>query len=199
MTKYILNSGGLRSNPENATKFINEMVNGLSKNPHILFCFFAEKREDWEEKFNNYTKRFIGWLSSEVEPTFELAFPNRFIEQVKKVDAIYIHGGDDHLLMYWLRQFHLKEMFKDKIVATNSASSDVLSKYFWTCDWRQCMDGLGILPIKFIPHYKSDWGSDDPRGPIDWDKAYDELKEYGEKDLPIYAPEAANYEVFEVE
>lgn len=51
------------------------------------------------------------------------------------------------------------------------------------------MDGLGILPIKFLAHYKSDFGASDPRGPIDWEKAYDELSKYGDTSLPIHALE----------
>jgi len=57
------------------------------------------------------------------------------------------------------------------------------------------MDGFGILPIKFLPHFKSSFGHDDPRGPIDWDKAYEELKNYKE-DLPIYALEEGEFKVF---
>ena len=59
------------------------------------------------------------------------------------------------------------------------------------------MEGLGIFPIKFLAHFKSKYGEDDPRGPIDWDKAYAELKEYGEKDLPIYALEEGDWKYFE--
>ena len=46
---------------------------------------------------------------------------------------------------------------------------------------------MGILPIKFIPHYQSDFGRDDPRGPIDWAKAYQELAAFGDRSLPISA------------
>ena len=59
------------------------------------------------------------------------------------------------------------------------------------------MDGLGILPIKFLAHFKSDFGGDDPRGPIDWDNSYEELKAYQDKDLPIYALKEGEYKVFE--
>ena len=59
------------------------------------------------------------------------------------------------------------------------------------------MDGLGILPIKFIPHYKSNWGSDDPRGSIDWEAALRELEEYGDASLPIHALEEGEYIVIE--
>ena len=169
----------------------------LGNNPKILFSFFAEKRENWELKHEEYTKGFSDALSSEVKPEFELAFPDRFEEQISRADALYIHGGDDHLLLYWLSQFDLPKIWVDKVIATNSASSNILSKHFWTCDWRQRFDGFGILPIKFISHYQSDYGSDDPRGPIDWGKAYEELKNYGDQSLPIYALEEGEFKVFE--
>jgi len=198
MTKYILNSGGLKNNPAKAVKFYNEVIKGLGNKPCILYCFFAEKRENWEEKYKKYTEGLLELIDKDIKPIFELAFPDKFVEQVERCDVINIHGGDDHLVQYWLKKFDLQEIFRDKVVATNSASSNALSKYFWTCDWRQCMDGLGILPIKFIPYYKSDWGKDDPRGSIDWEKAYQEFSEYGEKDLPVYALEEGNYIIFEI-
>jgi hypothetical protein len=55
------------------------------------------------------------------------------------------------------------------------------------------MDGLGILPMKFIAHYKSSYGGNDPRGPIDWDKAYSELSKYGDTSLPIHALEEGHF------
>jgi hypothetical protein len=73
----------------------------------------------------------------------------------------------------------------------------MLATHFWTCDWRLCLDGLGILPIKFIPHYESDFGADDPRGPIDWQKAYDELAVYGDTSLPIHALTESEFIVLE--
>lgn len=59
------------------------------------------------------------------------------------------------------------------------------------------MDGLGILPIKFIPHYTSDFGSGGSRGTVNWDNAYKELEEYGDKSLPIHALEEGDYIVIE--
>ena len=198
MTKYVVNSGGLKNNPEKAVEYFGEIVKDLGNNPHILMCFFAEKREHWEDKFKKHTDSFLRLASKDIKPNFSLAMPDKFTDQVADCDATYIHGGDDHLVQYWLRQFDLVEIFKGKVVATNSASSDALSESFWPCDWRYCMKGLGILPIKFIPHYKSDWGKDDPRGPIDWNKAYRDLSEYGDKEVPIYALEEGEFIVFEV-
>lgn len=198
MTKYVLNSGGLNNNIPGARRFIAELLKGLGENPQILFCFFAEKREDWEEKFPKFKQGFNNWAPSGVNATFELAFPETFVAQVSSSDVIYLYGGDDFLLQYWLTQFDLARIWDGKVVGTISASSDALSEYFWPCDWRECKQGLGILPIKFIPHYKSNFGKDDPRGPVDWESAYRELEEYGDSDLPIFALKEGEFKVFEV-
>ncbi len=198
MTKYVLNSGGLKNKIPGAKKFVAELVKGLGENPKVLFCFFAEKRENWEGKYPAYVEGFKEWAPAGIDISFELAWPDTFEEQVARNDVTYIHGGDDHLLLYWLRQFDLPKTWEGKVVGTNSASSDALSVSFWTCDWRQCKDGLGILPIKMIPHFNSEYGNDDPRGPINWEKARAELAAYGDANLPIYALKEGEFEVFEV-
>ena len=196
MTKYVLNSGGLRNNPEAAKRYFAEVTKDLGETPKILLCFFAQPREDWETKFADVVEN-SKTLMSGINPVFEMALPDKFEEQMENTDVVYMSGGDDHLLLYWLKQFDIPRAWDGKVVATNSASSDILSKHFWTCDWRQLMDGLGILPIKFIPHYKSDWGIDDPRGLIDWEAAYKELEGYGDTSLPIHALKEGEYIVIE--
>lgn len=198
MTKYVVNSGGLRGNPEKMAEFFTEVVDGLGDAPKVLMCFFAEPREDWEKSFESFKKYFESSLDENITPVFELAFPDEFEQQCKNADAIYIHGGDDYLLRYWMDKFNVSVIWKDRTIGTNSASSSILATSYWTCDWRQCFDGFGVLPIKFIPHFNSEFGSDDPRGPIDWQVAKDELAEYGDKSLPIYALEEAEYVVFNV-
>lgn len=187
MTKYVLNSGGIKNQPELKKKFHQELINGLDGTPKFLLCNFAQGREYWEIKFQGYSDAIVEDMPDGVIPTFTLAMPNDFIEQCRQANVIYFHGGDDHLLKYWMSQFDMVSMFKDKVVATNSASSNMLATHYWTCDWRQCGDGFGVAPIKFIPHYQSNFGNDDPRGPIDWQKAYDKLAAYGNTSLPIYA------------
>lgn len=198
MTKYVLNSGGIRNQPELKKQFHQELVKGLGKNPKFVLCNFAQGREYWESKFQGYADSITEDMPEGVQPSFALAIPDKFVKQCGQADVIYFQGGDDNLLQYWMKQFDLAKLFTDKVVATNSASSDMLSTHFWTCDWRQCMDGLAVLPIKFIPHFESAFGADDPRGPIDWQKAYDELKAYGDTSLPIHALKEGEYKVFEV-
>lgn len=199
MTKYVLQSGGIKRQPELKKQFHQELVKNLDNNPKFLLCNFAQGREYWEVKFQGYSDAIAEDVPEGMKPSFELAIPVDFVEQCKQADVIYIHGGDDHLLQYWMKQYDHKTLFKDKVVAGNSAGSDMIATHHWTCDWRACADGLGILPIKFIPHYQSDFGDADPRGPIDWQKAYDELAAYGDTSLPIHALKEGEYIVMEKE
>lgn len=193
MTKYVLNSGGLKNQQEKTKQFLAEIVKDLGSHPKILLCFFAAGREYWETKFAEHSARFGSMAPQGVELSFELAFPDTFEDQIQKSDAIMIQGGDDHLLKYWLSKFDIPKIWAGKVVAGSSAGSDVLCESYWTCDWRHCMNGLGIVPIRFIPHYKSTFGATDPRGPIDWDVAYKELSEYGDTSLPIHALQEGDY------
>jgi peptidase E len=198
MTKYILNSGGLNNHPDKIARFNREIVRGLGQSPRILLCYFATPRELWEEKFLTQSDKFQKSMDRGVNPKFELAIPDQFEEQIKNSDVVIIHGGDDNLLLSYLKNYNLPTIWQDKVVVGSSAGSDALVKYFWTCDWRQVKEGLGILPIKFIPHYKSRYGEDDPRGPIDWTKAYKKLEAYGDKSLPIHALEEGDFIILEV-
>lgn len=197
MAKYVLNSGGIKNRPKLKKQFHLELIKGFSDNPKFVLCNFAQGREYWESKFQAYVDSIVEDLPDGVKPSFELAIPNTFNEQCKLANVIYFHGGDDHLLKYWMEQFDLADLFTNKVVATNSASSDMLAKSYWTCDWRDCADGFGVLPIKFIPHYQSSFGENDPRGPIDWQKAYDDLAKYGDTNLPIHALEEGQFIVIE--
>jgi len=197
MTKYVINYGNVSGNFEKAKTFFVEVLKGLSNEPKILLCFFAVGREYWETKFAEKSELLPSFFPQNIHPKFIMAMPDSFERQCAESDVIYIQGGDDYLVQYWLEQFDLAKIWDGKVVATSSASSHALSKEFWTCDWRQCKEGMGILPIKFLAHYKSEYGATDPRGPIDWKRAYKELEEYGDKSLPIYALKEGEFEVFE--
>ena len=195
-TKFVLQSGGVSNHPAKRAVFHKELVAGMEGKVRFLLCAFAQGRELWEGRFPDYQDGIAGDMPDEIQPEFELAMPEKFAEQCRAADVIYMHGGDDHLVQYWRKQFDLTTLFDQKVVSVNSASSNALATASWTCDWRAVIDGLGVLPIKFIPHYKSDWGEDDPRGPIDWEAAYQDLKSYGD-DLPIHALEEGDFVVIE--
>jgi peptidase E len=146
-------------------------------------------------KYKNYDKHLKESVNLKLET--KMAMPTKFVEQCQWADVIIIAGGDDELLQHWMLKFNIPKIWEGKVVTGLSAGADFLVNSFYTSDWRVVKEGLGIFPIKFIPHYKSDFGKDDPRGPVDWKKAYEELENYGDKSLPIYALEEGDFVVFE--
>lgn len=197
MTKYILQSGGLVGHPELKRKFHREVVKGLSGDIKILLCNFAQKREEWEPKFEGYCQSILKDMPDDVRPTFELAMPDTFVDQIQACDVLYCHGGDNDLIEYRMSKYKLPDIWEGKIVSVNSASSQMLSAAYYTNDWRLCRTGFGILPIKFIPHYMADPNPLDPRGPVDWPKVYEDLAAYGDTSLPIHALKEGEFVVIE--
>ena len=55
-------------------------------------------------------------------------------------------------------------------------------------------EGFGLLPIKFIPHWRSNSGIDDYLN-FDWDEGLQDLKDYRE-DLPVYTLAEGEFMVF---
>ena len=197
MTKYVLNSGSVGRYPKKARAYWAEVLSGLGPAPKVLLTFFTQKREDWESGFSKLSKAIQEFAPQGVDLEFEMAFPETFVAQIKNSEVVYIPGGDDNLCRFYLSQFDLPAVWDGKVVGLNSASSNMISTHFWTCDWRRLFDGLGILPIKFIAHFDSDYGADDPRGPIDWGKATRELEAYGDESLPVHALPEGDYIVIE--
>lgn len=197
MTTYVLNSGGWRNYPDRAKEFFAEVFKNSGNNPKVLVCLFAMPRDEWDVKYDQNIERIRKVLPEGIAPTFTLAEPASFPAQVMAADIVYITGGVDQLVLHWLKQFDLAKIFEGKTVATSSASSHALSTHFWSADWRMCLDGLGILPIKFLAHFKSAYGSTDKRGPIDWDAAKAELEKCGDPKLPIHAMEEGRFVVLQ--
>lgn len=197
MTKYVIQSGGLKTHPQAARKYFAELLKGLGTKPKLLWCFFATLPDDPEIRFVKYPQMYERKYPEGVKPVHKNAQIETFEEQVKESDAIYIHGGEMEPLYDVLKNYDLKTLFDGKSVGTNSASSMILAQNTWSCSSRKVTDGLDIFPFKFIAHYKSHYGSDDPRGPIDWQRAYDELAAYGDTSLPIHALEEGEFIVME--
>jgi hypothetical protein len=198
MAKYILNSGGLKTHPEKAKKYFKELVAGLGNKPKILWCFFATLPDDCNDRFAKYTEMYKDYFPENVKPIHINADIESFEEQVKNADAIYFHGGKIKPLQDILEKYDLEKLFKGKNIGTNSASSMVLCKYAWSCDERKVFKCLNLFPIKFIAHYDSSYGSEDKRGPINWNKAIDDIKNFSDAELPIYALKEAEFIIFTI-
>ncbi len=89
MTKYVLNSGGIKNQPARKKLFHREIVKDLSGTPKFLLCNFAQGREYWNVKFRSYCDTVAEDMPEGVTPSFELAMPVDFVEQCRRADVIY--------------------------------------------------------------------------------------------------------------
>ena len=192
-TKYILVGGYIHKAKDQGKSFCEELIKGFDETPiKILDCMFARKKESWNESFEKdriFFERFINNFE------LELADPERFTEQVKNSNIIYLRGGYTTPLIELLSKDKswIKEL-DGKVLAGTSAGGDAIAKYYCVLKNNRIGDGLGLLPIKFIPHWKSDYSDDEVRD-IDWDSELEKLKKY-EDELPIYTLSEGEFKVF---
>jgi hypothetical protein len=200
VTKYILNGGGIRNVSDEGKALSTEMLKGLGDKPKVLLCFFAQPEELWQEKYDEWTRRIAACVP-EVAPEFGMSTVRDFDEQSKQFDALFVYGGETEPLVDRLKQAgDIKELLaRFKVVNGLSAGAIMLSACSWSCDTRKVAEGQGIVPVKTLVHYMSKtYGMDDPRRPIDWQKAYDELAQYGDATLPIYKLHEGESAIFEL-
>lgn len=157
-TKYILHGG---FNPgqteEDNNKFYGEILKDASEGAKILLVCFAKDTE----RVPTATAKVIAEFNKnkwQKQLTFEIASEESFVEQVKSADVIYLHGGRTLKLLDTLKRFpNLKELFNGKTVAGESAGANVLAKFCYSPSADEAIEGLGILPIKVIPHYSEEY------------------------------------------
>jgi len=121
--------------------------------------------------------------------------PEKFTEQVKNSDVIFLRGGYTQQLFDLLNKdtSWIKEL-NGRVLAGTSAGAEVIAKYYYVLSTPRTGDGFGLLPIKFVPHWKSEYFDDSTQN-IDWERAMKELKDYKEE-LPIYALIEGEFKVF---
>ncbi len=194
MTKYILAGGRVHVAPDNGKAFINELIKGFSHKPvKILVCLFAVPKEQWQEKFNGDQEYFSKFIS---DFELELADENIFTKQVKRSDVIFLRGGHTRPLMDLLtKNIDWLQELNGKVFAGTSAGAEAISKYYFVTKTNRNGEGLGLLPIKFIPHWKSTYFDDEPQN-IDWDKLYSDFKNYKE-DLELIVLKEGEFKVIE--
>jgi peptidase E len=194
MTKYILVGGYVHKALDGGKAFCEELIKGFKNKPvKILDCMFARKIEAWDETLERdqvFFKKFVKDFE------LELADPNNFTEQVKHSDIIYLRGGHTQLLMELLsKNLDWTKELNGKVLAGTSAGGDVIAKYYTVLKTKRIGEGLSLLPIKFIPHWDSDY-SDEEASNINWKEELNKIKHYKE-DLPIYTLKEGQFKVFD--
>jgi len=156
MTKYILH-GGYISNPSESNKqFFAEMVKDSDNQVTILCVYFAREKQEWSQLFEQDKKLFLERAKFKQPPKFILAQdnPEKFIQQIRDSDTIYMRGGKDFYLIEFMKSIkNLKQLLKNKIVGGSSMGAYVIAKYYYSNDEDRLREGRGLLPIKVFAHY----------------------------------------------
>ena len=196
MTKYILIGGYIHEAPDGGASFCEELVKIVGDRPiRILDCLFARPQDVWNERFSD-DKNFFLKHSSYFK--LELASPERFLEQMKDSDILFFEGGIPRLLISTLDGVGDWYQYLDgKILVGSSGGAGAICKYYGVGKTMNIGEGLGLLPIKIIPHWKSesDYGRDKN---IDWDSLLEKLKRYKEE-LKIVTIKEGEYTIIENE
>ena len=192
MTKFILVGGYVKKAPDGGAAFCDELVRGFEDPVKILVCMFARRREVWEEAFAGDIDFFRSRLPNKILD-IQLAENGRLSEQVQWADVVFFRGGSSHELVDALKaegdwMLHTE----DKTIAGTSAGADALSKYYFGLDTKEVREGMGLLPVKVIPHFRSDYHGWE----FDWDAALKELAGYRE-DLLVFALGEGEFRVVE--
>ncbi len=194
MTKYILVGGYIHRATDGGKAFCEELIKGVESKPvKILDCMFARSRDSWEEKIQEDTIFFSKFIK---DFELELAQPEIFVEQVKRSDVIFLRGGETRPLIdalskdpSWIQELN------GKVLAGSSAGGDVIAKYYAVGKTgRTSGEGLGLLNVKFIPHWESDTFKEYG---ISWDELLKGLKEHKEN-LPVYTVKEGEFKTFEI-
>lgn len=155
MTKYILHGGANKYDTDDNKNFFREIVTSLSDSAIILVVCYMMEGKNWNEVLEIDKKIFANVAP---EKNLNLILANEetstFLNQIKKADAIYMHGGNTHILKEYLDKIpDLENIWKDKVIAGTSAGALVLGKYYYENDDSTYNIGLGIFPFKLFCHY----------------------------------------------
>lgn len=191
MTKYILIWGRISKAPDGGKSFCEELIKWIKNKPiKILDCMFASPENSWAEKHkrnNTFFSKYINDFKS------ELANPLKFIEQIKDSDIVFLNWWIPRQLISLIGNLSdFKSSLNEKIIAGSSGGADAICKYYGVGKTSNIGEGIRLLPIKFIPHWKSDY---DLWLDVDWDGLKNKLKYYKE-DLPIITLKEWEFKVF---
>lgn len=189
-TKYILVGGYPRKAIDGGRAFVEVLVADFEEPVKIVDCLFARPVENWSKAFAEDQEFFARYLPDK-KLKFQLADPDKFTEQVRWADAVYIRGGEtDTLISLLNKNTGWQKELDGKTLAGSSAGADAIAKYYYDLDDLELQEGIGLLPVKVLVHYRSDYNALN----VNWDKAYSELKDYKEN-LPILPLAEGQFEV----
>ena len=189
-TKYILVGGHPWKAHDGGRGFCAETVKGFSEPIKILECMFARPKEVWE-KLLSEDKHFFATHLPGKRIEFQVADERSFIEQIEWAHILYLKGGTTEQLVRALaRSDRWRRGLNGKTIAGSSAGANAIAKYYYSLDGLALRNGLGLLPVKVLVHYRSDYNAPN----VNWDKALNELKNYKE-DLSVLTLAEGQFDV----
>lgn len=154
MTKIILHGGYSMHADERNNAFYREMLASVPRHDaNVLVAYFAKDEGDAMAKFPREQQRFLDNAEGK-SLSIRLATQENFINEIKDADILYLGGGKSLRLLNLLKSYpDFKNAIKGKVVAGESAGANVLSKYFYSKTEGGVFEGLGVVPIRFCPHF----------------------------------------------
>ncbi len=157
-TKFILYGGfnPAETKPNNSA-FSKEILKDAPENAKVLVVPFAKEIDRILPTLERVSLE-LNENKSQENIIIESATEDSFIKQLEWADVIYFQGGSTAKLLETLKQFpNLDQFLVNKTVAGDSAGGNVLCAYFYTPRTDSVSEGLGVLPVKMIPHFKQEY------------------------------------------
>jgi hypothetical protein len=184
MKKIILSGGYYHKAYDGGKSFCDAMVQDIHSRPiKVLDCLFGRSHDTWEQKIRD-DEQFFSKNIENVE--LVIASPENFIEQIEHTDILFFQGSRPEDMMSILDTIPgWEKVLDNKVIVGSSGGASLLAKYFGvgksTSGQPRLGKGLGIVPIKFISHWKSDHGIGFE---ADWEGLYHKISNH-QKDLEV--------------
>lgn len=175
MTHYILAGGNDQESSSFGPDVARKCRELLSKSHlNILANYFATEPERRTEKH----KSFEPWYRESFgDMTLEVANEAEFLEQIKKADVIFFHGGLTSRLVENMKAFPaIERHFDNKVVIGSSAGAGWLSRLCWSMNAREIVEGSGIVGVAAIAHYGSVGNEQVHYTAEDWERVVDTVE-----------------------
>ncbi len=159
-TKFVLYGG---FNPKEVTprnfEFSQELLREAPENARVLVVPFSKEPDritPTRERVSNELNAAKWQQSISIEGATE----EKFMDQIQNADVIYFQGGSSSKLLEVLKKYPgLKDALVGKTIGGDSGGGNVLCAFFYSPKTETVTEGLGILPLKMIPHFKEEYRS----------------------------------------
>lgn len=155
-TKYILHGGSAQHQNDANDKFFKEILEDTPEKVKVLLVHFAGETErdqiNWESDSGQFERN-----KGKHEIEFMVASKKEFYKQISWADVVYLGGGRTPRLLTALKTYKsLGSKFAGKVVTGESAGANVMATYCYSKSGGGVLKGLGLVPVKFMPHYEGE-------------------------------------------